>query len=1215
MYKFYPKIFVQPPGCIHRLILTMKLTTLILITAILQVSANTYAQQVSLSEKNASLEQVFYKIRAQTGYDILFTTSLLKDSKPVTINVTNGNLNDVLKQVFKGQPLGYSIDDKSVVVSEKQKTVLEKITDMFAVPVTIHGQVVIDSVGMPLAGATVKSVKSKRTTITDSNGLFTLSNEDVGTILEISFIGFTTQRVVATRENAANLLISLKRETSNLQEVAVVSNGYQTIAKERSAGSFSKPDLTVVNNRSTSMNIIQRLDGLIPGLTVNNAPGQAGSNYLIRGLTTVDANPLPLYVVDGIPLNEINNSVTPAINNINPQDIADITILKDATAASIWGSRAANGVIIITTKKGIRGEKIKVNYDAFINFQGKPNLNYFPVLNSQQYIQAARETFDPVAYPFTTVTLPTAGAGLAPHEVVLYNQSLGKITAFQANASLDSLASINNSQQIKDLFYRNAMLMNHTFSVSGGQKNYAFYGSAAYTDTRNNNPGQSNKTYKINIRQDFNVGKRVRLGLITDLTNNVGDSPRNIAVNNQFYPYQLFKDNAGNNISMPYMTSLPEAVRLDYEARSRINLDFNPLNEVDFGYNKTDMLMSRNIFNVNVKLIDGLTYTGTYSFIKSTNRTRDFDDRRSYRVRAQTAQFTVAPTAASTPVYNLPNTGGNYGVTNINQRNWTLRNQLDYNKNWQNGLHQLTLLAGQETQELYYVNNFSSAKGWDPLLQTSTLINYNALNLGLQNPVWPTILGANISQLSDPIFSQGEIVSRFVSYYGNIAYTLARKYTINGSFRIDKSNNFGLNTAAQNKPVWSVGGKWAVSEEKFLKNITWIDNLAFRATYGIAGNAPSPGTAASYDIVSSNASSFLPNGRGLQIATPANRSLTWEGTTTINLGLDFSLLNSRLSGTLDIYQKKTKDLLGYLPTNSFTGYPSIFGNLGDLENKGIELGLTSYNVRNSAFTWSTTLNGAYNKNLITSLNRITTPISTGSAQVTQQFTTGYPGYALFAYEYAGLDNLGDPQIRLADGTVTKAINASKPGDIKFMGTTQPKWSGGLSNNFTYKSLGLYLNAIFNLGHVMRQDVDNFYSTRLTHNSSYGGFTSGNVHADFANRWRNPGDELNTNIPSFVANSSISSSRRDINYYTLADINVLSASFVKMRDITLTYSLPQALIKKINAEGITLRAQVSNLMLWKANKAGIDPEFQNPSLGYRTLPTGQGTVSLGINVRL
>ncbi|WP_345949679.1 SusC/RagA family TonB-linked outer membrane protein [Mucilaginibacter sp. PAMB04274] len=1201
----------------------MKLTTLLLIIAIFQVSASTYAQQVSLSEKNTPLEQVFNKIRVQTGYDILYTTSLLKGSRPVTIKVTNGNLDDVLKRVFVGQPLEYSIEDKSVVVSKKQKTLLEKAINLFAIPTDVSGRVVSDSTRTPLIGANVRSKANNTVATTDVNGAFTLKNIEIGTVLEISYIGFVTQQVSVTRENAANLNIILKSDVSRLQEVSIISNGYQTIAKERSAGSFAKPDLNAVVNRSTSMNVLQRLDGLIPGLTVNNAPGQTASPYILRGLTSVSISSSPLYVVDGIPLPDVsgssftNISSVTGINSINPQDIADITVLKDATAASIWGSRAANGVIVIVTKRGLRGERVRVTYDAFVNFQGKPDLNYFPVLNSQQFIQAARETFDPVAYPYNSVTLPTAGAGLAPHEVILYNQNLGKITAAQANSSLDSLAAINNNQQIKDLFYRNAMLMNHTLSVSGGQKNYAFYSSLAYTDNRSNSPGQSNNTYKVNLRQDFNIGTRIRLGLITDLTNTVSNSPRNINATNQFYPYQLFQDNAGNNISLPYMTSLPDAVRLDYETRSRINLNYSPLDEVNYGYKKDDFLLSRNIFNVGVKLISGLNYTGTFSFIKSTNRTREYDDRNSYRVRAQTAQFTVAPTATSTPVYNLPNTGGNYQVSNINQRNWTVRNQLDYNKSWSNGLHQLTLLAGQEVQEQFNILNLSSIKGWDPLLQTGVLVDYKTLNAGLANPVWPGILGANVSQLNDQIFGQVEVLSRFVSYYGNASYTFNRKYTVNGSYRIDKSNNFGINTAAQNKPVWSVGGKWAIGEESFVKNVTWLDNLALRATYGISGNAPTPGTAASYDIISGTSNSFLPNGRGLQIATPANRSLTWEGTTTTNLGLDIAVLNSRLSAAIDIYQKKTKDLLGYVPTNSFTGYPSIYGNLGDLENKGVELSLTSVNVRKPNFTWSTTLNGAYNKNVITSLNIITTPVTTGSGtngMVNQRFITGYPGYALFAFEYAGLDNLGDPQIRLANGTVTKALNASKPNDIKFMGSTQPKWSGGLSNNFTYKSFGLNLNAIFNLGHVMRRDVDNFYSTRLTHSSTSNGFTTGNVHADFVNRWRQPGDELTTNIPSFVANPTIAA-RRDISYYTLADINVISASFVKMRDITLTYSLPQQIIKKIHAEGVTLRAQVSNLMLWKANKDGIDPEFQSGIDGYRTLRTNQGTVTFGLNVRL
>ncbi len=250
---------------------------------------------------------------------------------------------------------------------------------------------------------------------------------------------------------------------------------------------------------------------------------------------------------------------------------------------------------------------------------------------------------------------------------------------------------------------------------------------------------------------------------------------------------------------------------------------------------------------------------------------------------------------------------------------------------------------------------------------------------------------------------------------------------------------------------------------------------------------------------------------------------------------------------------------------------------------------------------------AYNKNEITKLNR-TTPVADGNAKVKENYLEGFPAFAVFAYEYAGLDNVGDPQIRLADGTVTKLRNASKTGDIKYMGTFQPVWSGGLSNLFAYRNFGLDINMVYNLGHVMRRDVNTFYSGRLINN----------VHSEFDDRWKTPGDENKTNVPSFIANESTSYSRRNLLYYTDADINVVSASYVKMKDLTLSYSLPKAILKSVKAGNITFRAQLSNVMLWKANKYGIDPEFQQAEgrsvdgllAGSRTLPLNQHVITLG-----
>jgi len=1206
MYKKYTYKLGMPKGYARQILLIMRLTTIILIMAITQVSASTYAQRITLTEKNANMRSVFDRISDQSGYNFVFTSDLLKKTRPVTINVKNMQLDKVLEQIFADQPVSYTIEDKTVVIKVQERGFFNNLMSNF-LAITVRGKV-LDEKGQPLVGASVALKGKNRSVKTDVNGAFYIDNVEENDRLVIRYIGYLDKEIVALQDLGT---IRMDVSVGDLQELNVtVNTGYQSLPKERSAGSFAKPDMEILASRSGSMSIIQRLDGLVAGLTVNNSPGATQNPFLLRGLTTVGTEILtgvfsgtprsPLYVVDGITMDDITS--------INPQDVEDITVLKDASAASIWGARAANGVIVITTKKGVSNEKVKIQYDGFVNLQGKPDLDYFPVLSNQQFIQAAEEIFNPTLYPYT----PTST--YAPHDLLLYGLATNPVAA---RRGLDSLAAINNKQQIRDLWYRNGMLMNQTISVSGGGQRYSFYGSGAYTANRSNRPGEKNDTYKINLRQDFSIGKRVKLNLITDLTNNVTNQPRNITVDNRFYPYQLFQDADGNNISMPYMAGISESNRLDYETRSRIDLNYNPMDEVERGYTKGDMFLSRNVLGVNVKLIDGLSFNGTYGFVKGNTKTETYDDSKSYPLRRELLEFTVAPTSASTPVYYLPTTGGTLGIANANQRNWTIRNQLNYGKSWKDGLHQLNMLMGQEAQESLTATNTSKVRGFNELLQNYTLLDYATLNsTGVANPVLPN-LGAR-SVLTEGYFgvNSGTPV-RFTSYYANGAYTFKGRYTANSSLRIDKSNLFGLDKSAQNKPAWSAGVKWLLTEESFLKEIDWLNSLGLRTTYGVGGMAPSPGTAASFDVIASTGSVFLPNNRGLAIATPANRSLSWESTTTLNLGLDFSVLKSRLNGSVDFYQRKTTDLLGQVPTNNFTGYANIVGNIGDMKNDGVELTLNSVNVTGNGFRWSSLLNLAYNKNKITTLtNRI--PVTTGNGRVTEQYVAGYPAYAVFAFEYAGLDAVGDPQVKLADGTITKLPNATKPEDIRYMGTSQPVWSGGFSNTFSYKSLSLSANAIFNLGHVMRNDVNTFYSgSRFTSFTLAQGFASGNVHADFAKRWKQAGDELVTDVPSFESNVTLNGSRRSLNYYSLADINVVSASYIKLRDITLSYAMPQSVMKWTKADQITLRAQVSNLMLWRANDSGIDPEFQlanGANGGVRTLLTNQGTVTFGLNVK-
>lgn len=1189
----------------RKFLLVMRLTIILLIAACLGAEARGIAQ-VTLSEQNAPLESIFRKIEKQTGYTFVYRDEWISKAKKIAINVSNASLDEVLKKCFENQPLTYVVVGNAIVLKQKEEVPIP--------PIEVRGKVVNEN-GEGVVGVTVTQKGTNNATATDANGFFILKNVDENAILVFSGVNVQTEEVhVKGRTNLGTT--ALKAKVTALDQINVtVSTGYQTISKERSAGSFSKVDMSVVENRSSSMNILQNLDGLVPGLVINQSPLMARNNpLLIRGLSTIGGSTLssgatttnPLYVVDGLVMPDLGSpnfqddpSLMPGLTTINAQDVESIVVLKDATAASIWGARAANGVIVITTKKGKFNSKLQVNYNAFTNFQGRPDLDYSPVLSSSQFIQVAKEIFNTpgyqAQYPWSSVgSFPNGGGILPPHEVIQYNQARGLITAAQANAQLDSLASIDNHGQISDLFYRPSVLSNHTLSITGGSDKYAFYGSFSYTDTKSEQPGETNQNYKMNLNQNIRVANWLRLSILTDISNNRSSAKRNYQTNYQSLPYQLFQDASGKSISIPYLTGQPDSVIASWQARSRISLDYNPLDEFDRGYTKFEFLQARINGGVEVDLFKGLRFVGNYGYIKGNRKQSDLDRLSSYTVRKEIVQFTVAPNPTTIPTYYLPTNGGRLSTINGENRNWTVRNQLVYDNTW--GRHQLTALAGQEAQEQFTTNMTSKVRGFDEDLLTSSAVDYKTLGGFLMNPVWPNYVNV-ASTLTNDAFSTNETTSRFTSYYANAAYTLDRKYTLNASWRIDQSNLFGKDKSAQNKPVWSAGGKWLMTSERFMAPVKWLQQLALRVTYGITGNSPNPGTAASQDITSPRGSAFFPNNIGLAISTPGNPKLTWESTQTFNVGVDFAMFNYRLQGTIDVYHKNTDNLIGLIYPNSLNGWPAVVGNQGQISNKGIEVSLTSINVKNSNFSWNTSFTFAYNKNKVIKLANGQV-IATGAAQVTAGVKEGYSAFTLFAYNYAGLDNTGKTQIWLADGKLTTDKGITKPEDILYMGSLQPVWNGGINNNIQYKNFRLSANISYQMGHKMRRYPNLIYGGRLVNN----------ISPDFLNRWKNPGDEAFTDIPPYVTNANPISALTNTDYYSKGSTNVLDASFAKLRDLTLFYDLPRNLVSKIHSEGVTLRVQLSNVLLWKANKYGIDPEFQD-----LTIPFNQKTFTVGINV--
>ncbi|WDF67065.1 SusC/RagA family TonB-linked outer membrane protein [Sphingobacterium oryzagri] len=1153
-----------------------------LVVAIAIAVANIHearSQSITFKNRKAPLEAVLKEIRQQSGFDIIFDSSSLPLNRNISLQSKYDDVDQALARLAEQLPLTYTKNGKIISLHFTADKIGSKAEIQESI--LVKGRVFYN--GQPLEGASIHSRMSGTEVSSDSKGFFELPDVNPSDSLTISYVGFESQRFAA---RADFIEVSLSLNSKAIEAVSIsYSTGYQQISKERSAGAFAKPNMEIVKDRTTSMNILDRIDGLVPGLTVNSSG--RGEELSIRGVTSINATRTPLLVVDGIVLSMSEVAL------INPNDVADISVLKDATAASIWGARASNGVIVITTKKGGKSDRLNISYNSFIKFEGKPDLDYLPKLNSRQLVDVASTIFDPINNTWGAINTPTSsnftGIFVAPHERALYQHYLGNIDDQARDRLLDSLSLLDNVGHLEDLWYRNASLMNHTLSLSSGGDRYSIYASGAFTDDKSYTPDSKDRTYKVNLRQDFKVNKFLSAYLITDLTNIDRHGRPVVAPNNSLLPYIRYSDQSGEPLDMGYL-NWADSIRNVYQTRSKISLSYNPIEERDFGRTDINELRARITAGLQVELYKGLRFEGTYGLTRNSSKTETLSDQESYAVRLQRAQFT---TLSGTPY--MPASGSRFNFADQQSKNWTVRNQLIYDQTFHR--HAITALIGQEAQDFLSRGTYGTVWGYRTDLLTHIPVDLLTLANGIQNPVIGNS-GTNRSVLTgSSVAGANEQQNRFLSYYANAGYTFDRKYTLNASWRIDESSLYGKERSAQNRPVWSLGAAWKVSREEFF-DLSWISDLSLRSTVGVTGNSPNIGTAASSDIIAASTNSIFPGGVGVSIVTPANRSLTWESTFNFNVGMDFALLGNRINGSIDYYAKQTENLIGFMPTNSFTGYSSITGNLGDMKNRGIEISLNSKNLQSQKFSWSTGINLAYNKNKITKLNRAT-PISTGAGMIGQQFMEHFDAYALFAYAYGGLDAIGDPLVLREDGSSTKEPNVTLAEDIRFMGSLQPKWNGGVSNRFTYREFSLNLNAIFNLGHVMRRPNLNTLWT--------GGRIIENVSTDFLRRWQREGDEQNTQIPAYVDISSGRNNQRNTNYYTQGDLNVISASYIKLRDVSLGYALPASLANRINTRAISLRLQMANVMLWKENAYGIDPELVN------NFYAGQNAVSFGVQV--
>ncbi|WP_443943677.1 SusC/RagA family TonB-linked outer membrane protein [Pedobacter sp. AW1-32] len=1173
----------------NQAIMRINTTFIVLLIAFSQVSAAGFAQKVSISKSNITFSDLFREIKSQTGYHFLFRTEDLKGGKALNINVYNVELKRVLDQIILPRGLMYSIDQKTIIIQKQEKTVFDKLVDYFN-EIDVKG-VVLDEKGTPLSGANVKVKGTNQSVVTNEKGEFKLQNVDENEVLVFTYIGYLQEEKKVQR---SPIKVVLTPSASDLTEVNVKANtGYQLLPKERATGAIDVVTSKQIQNKIQT-NVLERLEGLVPGLMmINGVDNGSDDGLTIRGVSTLSGTKRPLIVVDNFPIEG-------DINTINPNDVETITVLKDAAAASIWGARAANGVIVITTKHGKKGD-ISFTYTNSFQFQPKPNLDYFNRATAAEDIAIEKQLLDP---GYTEAYFRNTGYSYSKVTQLYMDSVAGRISAADYAAGLQQLSGLDNTQQIKDLLMQNPFTMNQSLSFSGGDDKNTYYGSLNVTNSNGYDLKDADNVYNALFKSTHKIGKRLTLGINVNLntTNGTGAPVSSIDVY-KTKAYNMLEDANGNPLPISMDGYANPAIAAQRAAYGLGDLAFYPLLAVDQTEITNRSTAQRFQAELNYKIVDGISFNASYQLEKANSYNKVYthaDESRlmttvtSYITPTYTTNGVIATNADGTllnPTYNIPQ-GGKLEETRTDNSAYTLRGVLNVDKTIASD-HQISAVIGFEQRRVWGTGSFLTKYGYDD--NTLKFIELDKQKL------------ASFSTRLDPYDSSYLIApadyityveDRYISMFGNAAYSFKKKYVLSGSFRIDQTNLFGTDPQYLYKPMWSSGVSWIISNEDFLKDSKLVNYLQARATYGLNGNIPKNSGPFLIATASVNSNTNLP---AYTISSPENDALRWEKTEVTNFGLDFGLFKNRISGKLDYYLRRSSDLLAETAINPTLGFYTALLNTASMNNDGFELQLTTRNIVNKNFRWTTNFTYARNNNKITevSLSSSYTSSRVLASSSSHPYIVGYPYGGLFSVRYGGLtpDN-GQLYLLDANGQVQGDYLTNALDFAYYSGNSRPVTSGAFGNIFNYKNFELSFMFQFYLGHVGRQNLPNSDVNGTAYDSRV------------ATAWKAPGDELTTTIPNVVWDSQ--------NYYyarayysNYLDVQVFDASYAKLREVILTYNFsPKSLARFKFIKGLQINAQARNLWTITANKLGIDPEaFSN---GVRTTPVSP-TFAFGVNL--
>lgn len=1195
----------------------MKLSSIFVLAFCLQVSASASSQTVTLSGKNLPLQKIFSEVKKQTGYIVFANKELLVNTRPVNIDATNMPLQEFMNRALNGQPLSFMLEDKTIVLMRRLPS-KEHADSVMARAVTISGQLIDSESKEPINGASVSIKNTKHGTTTTATGQFTLSNVPESAIIVISSVGFTPLEVPVSqltaipndgalplgdntiRKSVAGFTFQLKALPAALNEVVVLAFGQ---AKRRDlTGSVSTMSGTAISQQHVST-VSRALEGMVSGVQLSTSSGQPGSESAIRirGLGSLSAGSNPLIVIDGVP------SDIP-LASLNPADIENLVVSKDAASNSLYGSRGSNGVILVTTRKGAKG-KTKINFDVRLgqNSQGVPDFDivkdpkeFYELVwkGIYNYVRFSNEAGAPHlndadARQYASNNLFTAtGSTLQPTNALgnymLYDIPDGTTLIDPATGKLRSDAKLLYYDNWNDYFIKKSFSQQYNVSLSGGNEKTDYFLSAGYMSDPSYVMASDFNRYNARLKVNTTITNWLKGGMNLAYTRRYSNAPNYSGgtVNTNVF---LFKDFFAP--TWPIFAHAEDgSVKRDALGRTMYDLGtgetYSPLGAT-----------RRTTF---------AGYSPAIYFDKDLNEltSDDFSSRafleatvlKDFRLRLD---FSLDNTYSNSRVYGNNESGSaarDYQGTiqNVWSKQMYLNTVQTINYTKEIGLHNIDVLAGHEYRWVRR-DNMNGLKS----------LMFAPDNPDLTNAIRIMTLTGNGSS------------EALEGYLSRLAYNYDSKYFLTASIRTDGSSNFRYNKWGT---FWSVGGAWRVSQESFMNQTSkWLTELKLRASYGTLGNQ-NVGANRWTDIYGISNAGTLDN-PFLAIAQQSwgNPALTWESNNIVDAGIDFRLFD-RIYGTVDYFRRKTIDMIWAKPLPASTGQTSKLENVASLLNTGYEIELGMDVVRNKDWNWTVSLRASNYKNKLLEI-----PPGVGTKALNGNYEEGNflrgegkDYYNLYMYKYAGVDkSTGEgmlyKQLRATDNLAL--YPGKKPGDIvttkgndatKFeVGSAAPDLVGGFNTNLRYKDFDLSVITSWQIG---GKTISLTYQNLTTQKI-------GGIHKDLAYGWspENP----DSNVPMYMSagqsyfNRPVGGSAGQYSDWSLFD-----ASYLAIRNITFGYRLPQYIASRNGIEAARIFFSVDNLHLFSAKK-GLDPRQSfdgGTTLAAFGFPQTR-TVTFGINLTL